>query len=447
MEKGKEWSELTPEEKRQERFKRWLSPPGAKFNSPEAEQAYKERVTRLINVLQVKEPDRVPVSLPASGFPAYYAGTDYRTIMYDYDELRRVSIKFLNDFDLDVYSAAGAIPGKVYDLIDFKQYTWPGHGQPPDGTGTQFIENEYMKADEYDALIKDPSDFMTRVIVPRIFGAFESFKNLKPSTSIVELPAGFFAPFTRPDVRASLQTLLDVGDELSKWLAATAECNRLALASGVPSMRGAGARAPFDRIGDTLRGTRGIMTDMYRQPDKLLEAMEIVATLTIDDAIDSVNASRGFMVSFPLHKGADGFMSEKQFETFYWPTLKKIILALIDEGIMSSLFAEGSYMTRLDVVKDLPRGWVYWQFDQTDMATAKRVLGDTACIAGNVPTSLLHTGTPRDVKEHCRKLIEYCAPGGGYILAGGAGVANVNPDNLRAMTEAAREYGLYKKTL
>ena len=444
MEKGKEWSELTPEEKREERFKRWLAAPGVEFSGPEAERAYREKVTRLINVLKIKEPDRVPVSLPASGFQAYYAGTDYYSIMYDYDELRRVSHKFLNDFDLDVYIPPGAIPGRVYDLIDFKQYTWPGHGQPPDATGTQFVEAEYMTADEYDALITDPSDFMTRIIVPRIFGAFEPFRKLRPATSIVELPAGYFAPFTRPDVQAALRTLLDVGKELSKWREAIAECDRLALASGVPSMRGGTARAPFDRIGDTLRGTRGIMTDMYRQPDKLLEAMEVIAKVTIEDAINSVDAGGGFMVGFPLHKGADGFMSEKQFETFYWPTLKKIILALIDEGIMSSLFAEGSYMTRLDVIKELPRGWVYWRFDQTDMARAKEVLGDNACISGNVPTSLLHAGTPQDVREYCRKLIEVCAPGGGYILAGGAGVAKVNPDNLHAMIEAAKEYGVYR---
>jgi hypothetical protein len=444
MEKAKEWSDLTPEEKREERFKRWLSPPGVKFTSQEAKQAYRERVTRLINVLQVQAPDRVPVSLPASGFQAYYAGTDYRSIMYDYDELRRVTLKFLNDFDLDVFSAPGPVPGRVYDLIDFKQYRWPGHGLPPDASGTQFVEAEYMMADEYDALIRDPSDFITRVMMPRIFGAFESFRNLRPATSIVEMPASYFTPFSRPDVRASLQVLLDVGEELSRWTEATAECNRLALASGVPSMRGGSARAPFDRIGDTMRGTRGIIMDMYRQPDKLLEALEVIAALTIEQAVSEVNASGGFMVSFPLHKGADGFMSAKQFETFYWPTLKKVILALVDKGIISSLFAEGSYLTRLETVKDLPRGWVLWRFDKTDMARAKEVLGGTACISGNVPTSLLHTGTPRDVKEYCRKLIEACAPGGGYMLAGGAGVASVNPDNLHAMTEAAREYGVYR---
>jgi len=146
----------------------------------------------------------------------------------------------------------------------------------------------------------------------------------------------------------------------------------------------------------------------------------------------------------PLHKGADGFMSGKQYETFYWPTFKKVIMALVNEGIVPVLFAEGGYNTRLEVIKELPKASVAWWFDQTDMAKAKKVLGDRACLMGNVPTSLMMTGTPKEVKEHCRKLIEVCAPGGGYILSGGANIDKGPPENLRAMMEAAREYGTYK---
>jgi uroporphyrinogen-III decarboxylase len=184
--------------------------------------------------------------------------------------------------------------------------------------------------------------------------------------------------------------------------------------------------------------------DMYRQPEKLLKAIDVITDLTIDSLVSRANASRVTTVGFPLHKGADGFMSAKQFETFYWPSLRKVCLALIDEGIVPSLFAEGSYMTRLEAVNEFPRGAVAWRFDRTDMATAKKVLGDKCCISGNVPTSLLSTGTAQGVKEYCRNLIEACAPGGGYILSAGASVDQAPPENLRAMMEAAKEYGVYK---
>jgi len=60
-----------------------------------------------------------------------------------------------------------------------------------------------------------------------------------------------------------------------------------------------------------------------------------------------------------------------------------------------------------------------------------------------VPVSTIITGTARDVKESCRKLIETCAPGGGYVLAGGAAATEAKPENLRAFMEAAKEYGVY----
>jgi uroporphyrinogen-III decarboxylase len=157
-----------------------------------------------------------------------------------------------------------------------------------------------------------------------------------------------------------------------------------------------------------------------------------------------MKAINGFTVGFPLHKGDDIFMSRKQFERFYWPSLKKVIDALIKEGIMVSLFAEGSHNQRLDYYGDFPKGWVSWMFDRTDMAAAKKAIGDRCCISGNVPASLMVTGTPKDVKECCRRLIETCAPGGGYVLAGGCSATETkNPDNFRVFMEAAVEYGTY----
>jgi uroporphyrinogen-III decarboxylase len=65
---------------------------------------------------------------------------------------------------------------------------------------------------------------------------------------------------------------------------------------------------------------------------------------------------------------------------------------------------------------------------------------------GNVPSSLLMTGTKEQVKEYCRNLIEVCGKGGGYILASGsAGIDRAKVENLRTMVEAAKEYGVYRK--
>jgi uroporphyrinogen-III decarboxylase len=143
-------------------------------------------------------------------------------------------------------------------------------------------------------------------------------------------------------------------------------------------------------------------------------------------------------IILPLHKGADGFMSDSQFEKFYWPTLKKVLLGLAEEGILSYCFAEGTYNTRLETISHFPTGMVAWYFDQTDMHKAKDILGGKACILGNVPTSLMAAGSPDQVRAYCQDLIEYCGKDGGFILANGAGVETTNDDNIRAMLDSVK---------
>ena len=445
MAEGKKWADLTPEEKREKRLAKWIDASDVRFKDSAAKKAYRERATRLMKALLLQEPDRVPVMLPAGNFPAYYNGGSIYTVMYDYDELRRAWLKFLYDFDMDTFRGPNLVhSGKVLELLDYRLYKWPGHGPAKDVAGYQFVEGEYMMEDEYDDLIKDPSDFAIRKMIPRVVGALEPFRKLPRFSSVMGMPIRFVAAATDPDVRAAFKAVIDAGEEMEKWLEAVTACNDEAQAAGFPSIRGGMGVAPFDTLGDSLRGTQGVILDMYRQPDKLHEAMDRVADLTIANALSTANDANGIMVSFPLHKGDDTFMSDKQFEEFYWPSLKKVILALIDEGLMVMCFAEGRYERRLEALSELPKGWTMWQFDQTDMGNVKRVIGDVCCISGNVPSSLVATGTARAVKEYCRKLIETCGKGGGYILTGGASVSETNPENLRAFMEAAREYGVYK---
>jgi len=443
---AREWNEMSPEEKREERFKRWLDPPGAQFPGNEIEKLYKQRVTRFIKAIKLEEPDRVPVILPAGFFAAYHAGVNLKTVMYDYAEMRRAWLKFLDDFEMD--SAAGpglVLPGKVLEMIDYRIEKWPGHGLGDDVSSYQYVEGEYMPPSEYDALINDPADYFQRFFLPRSVGALKPLAKMTPLTAMVGIPTFYIAQFGDAEIHKAYQTLLEAGLECLKWQSAVADVARAAWQKGLPVTSGGFSGAPFDMIGDMLRGTAGIMTDMYRRPQKLIEAMERLVPVTIQEAVRSADMANCPVIMMPLHKGMDNFMSAKQYEKFYWPTFRKVLMGIINEGCIPMPFAEGLYNNRLEVIKDLPRGSIIWYFEQTDMAKAKKVLGDHACIAGNIPVSVLSTGTAQQVKEHCKRLIEICGPGGGYILTGGAQIDKGNPDNLRAVMEAAKEYGVYPR--
>ena len=439
-----QWTNLTPDEKRAERFKRWLNPRNETFSNQECETAYRKRVTRFIKVLNLDKPDRVPLILPAGTFPVYYAGLTLKEAMYDNKKLCRAYRKFFEEFKADTFTSPGMVPaGRASEIINSLSSRWPGHGLPDGASMQQFVEGEYMKADEYDILIKDPSDFCFRYYLPRTLGALAPFATFSPLAHMLGMPNRFLGPTVMPEVRASFQTIIDYGKEVAKWQKPIMEFNREASAAGYPTFIGGQAHAPFDILADTLRGTKGIVMDMYRQPDKIMEAIEMLTQMNIEIGVQMANASGKPMVFFALHKGDDTFMSEAQFRKFYWHSLREVVLGLIEEGCVPFLFAEGRYNNRLDIIKDLPVGKVLWHFDQTDMDKAKKVLGDRACIAGNVPTSLLLTGTPQAVKDYCRHLIEVCGEGGGFILTGGASIDKGNPDNLRAMIEAVEEYGIY----
>jgi uroporphyrinogen-III decarboxylase len=445
MEEGKKKrAVMTWQEKREEHFKRWLNPPGVKFVNKEAEKLYKQRVTRFIKAIKLEEPDRVPVITPVQYFPAVYAGTNMKKVMNDYDELKRAWLKFLRDFDdMDCYFPPSLVlPAKVLDMIDYKIQKWPGHGLPDNGTSHQYIEGEYMVPEEYDFLINDPADYLQRYFLPHSVGALEAFGKMSPLTPFVAIPVGYIAQFADPQIQKAYETLFAAGRETVKWAVAVDEVSQAALSAGLPNVWGGMSGAPFDMIGDFLRGTNGIMMDMFKRPDKLHEAMARIAPIAISEGVASANASGCPIVFMPLHKGTGGFMSNRQFEEFYWPTLKEVMMGLVNEGLVPMPFAEGNYEARLDIIKDMPRSSVIWFFEHMDMAKAKKALGHI-CIAGNVPVSVMCTGKPEEVKERCRKLIEICAPGSGYILTAGAYLDIGNPDNLRAMLEAAKEYGKY----
>jgi uroporphyrinogen-III decarboxylase len=275
-------------------------------------------------------------------------------------------------------------------------------------------------------------------------GAAEGLQYFPPLSSLMGTPMVMTMPFTRKEVRDTFRKLIEAGEVMEQWQKEIMTVSREAVEIGFPAGRGGMGIAPFDVIGDFLRGTQGSAIDMFRRPEQLLECIEMIYNQIVPRTIEQINTFGGFSMSFPLHRGDDTFMSRKQFEKFYWPTLKRYIDALIEEGIQVSLFAEGAYNERLEYIGDFPKGWVSWMFDRTDMAEAKKMIGDKCHISGNVPGSLVITGTPKDVKEYCRRLIEVCAPGGGYTLNGGCAVnETANPDNFKAFMEAAMEYGTY----
>jgi hypothetical protein len=441
----KPWADMTADERRAWRIDRWRNP-DIPFASPEAEADYKARVDRILAAIELRTPDRVPIRLNTGFWPAKSSGLTAYEAMSDTQRAAKAwkdfNVRFQPDVSVDPLH--NTVPAAMFEALDYKLYSWPGHGVS-ENASYQYNEKEWMVPEDYDQLISDPSDYLIRTYLPRTLGAFAGFANLSSFFDLIELPfvSGHVGAWGTGEMVASLERLTEAARHVDGWAKTVFPVMGEVMALGFPGYAGSATKAPFDILGDTLRGTKGVIVDMFRHPDKVLAACERLVQVAVDWPLKRPGTAATPITFIPLHKGADGFMSDEQFHTFYWPTLGKTLLGLIDQGMIPFLFAEGRYNTRLEAIMDLPKGATIWLFDQSDMARAKKTIGKVACIQGNMPLSLLHAGTVEQVASHTRKLIDIAGGGGGFILDIGAVADEGKDENLEVMIKTAKEYGVY----
>lgn len=442
----KAWNDMTADEKLAQRLDRWRNP-DVDWASPEAEATYKARCDRLRTCWELRQPDKVPININAGWWPVARAGlTPYDAMNGKVDQAMDAWVDFNETFQPDtmVTPLLYTTPTEVFEGIDYRLYSWPGHGVAKEAS-FQYNEKEWMLPEEYDHLISDPSDYLLRVYLPRTVSAFAGFAQSTSLFDYIELPFvhSQVNGWGSAEMAEGLGRLAKAAQAVSAWHDKVFPTLGKLTGMGFPGYFGGASKAPFDILGDTMRGTREVIIDMYRRPEKVIAACERLVPVAIDWALKRPGGPATPVIFMPLHKGADGFMNDEQFKTFYWPTLRAVMLGLIEEGCMPFLFAEGRYGSRLEAIMDLPKGKTIWLFDQTDMAKAKKTIGQVACIEGNVPLSLLHAGTADDTAAYVKNLIDVCGEGGGYILDVGAVADSGKEENLHAMVNTAREYGVY----
>jgi uroporphyrinogen-III decarboxylase len=410
------------------------------------EEVYEEREKRVETVIALQTPDRVPVMCLWGFFPAKYTGSTFEESMYDYDMLMKSSMDTMVDFQPDMCDNPFPIRylGPTLEALDFRQLKWPGHGCDAMST-YQYVEGEYMKADEYDAFLFDPSGFMLRMYWPRVSGTLEPLRNLPPMYSIISYYMGLMAlsAFDTPEIEAALEALLKAAKEAKRILSGAIAYAMKMQELGFPQQFGGLAQAPFDTLSDFFRGTKGAMLDMFRRPDKVLEACEKLLPIMLESGLGAGRPGHK-RVFIPIHKGLDGFMSPEQFNTFFWPTLRRLIVGLIEAGQTPLVLWEGDCTSRLETIADIPAGKAVYWFERTDIFKAKEILGKTACIRGNVPLSTMCTGTPDDVKAYCKELIDVVGKDGGFIMDASTVLDDAKPENVRAMIDFTKEYGVYR---
>ena len=403
-----------------------------------------QREKRINDAIALRKPDRVPVWHGVPGpYPPERLGITREEQMMDIEKSLEANFQTALYYQSDMVELMPPI-GATLAPAGYRHLKWAGHGLPA-GSGWQFVDEELMKPEEYDELLYDPSDFIMRKYWPRAYGRLAGLAGLMPVREGQGYFAGpfAFAAFGTPAGIEALDALREAGAAGLKTVMALGAHGRRLAEAGFPVSWGAFGAAPFDLVGDFLRGRKGVMLDMFRCPEKLEAAAEKMLPMAVEMAVRGAAMSHNPRVFIAIHGGVEGFMSLEQYKRFYWPTLQQTLVALADAGLNPFVLVEGGSDSRLETMADVPVGKVCYWFDHVDMRRAKEVLGGKACIAGNVPISLLTVGAPDDVRAYCKDLIDHVAVDGGFIMGPSGQTEDVNIENVKAMVDFTKEYGAY----
>jgi len=270
-----------------------------------AENLYRERQNRFDDIVALRVPDRVPIMVSWGFLPALLAGMTVQEVMYDPEKLWssqwELTRRFQPDMEQNPYGLR--FIGPVLEALDFKQLRWAGHGLGPNTT-YQFVEEEYMKAEEYGWFLDDPSDFIIRRHLPRICGGLKGLETLPTLHTFITyymgIPFGLI-PFTSPEVAEAFTTLREAGNEAIRLASYSRRFAEKAREEGFPLQFGSMTQAPFDTLGDFLRGTKGLMLDMYRRPEIVLKAVEKILPLEIETGINTAKQSKSKLLFIAFH--------------------------------------------------------------------------------------------------------------------------------------------------
>ena len=408
------------------------------------ENTYEKRLARMAAAMSFTEGDRVPIA-PKVGIPyAQAAGITPYEALIDFRNMKEGVENFLGRYESDLYWAPAAYPINVMEVLGTTAVRWPGATWGIDRHKSfQVCDATYMEDDEYDEFIRNPGHFFLTKVWPRKHKKLKGLSKIS-FNNVVEF--GHFASmaaFADPEVREALLTLMAAGDQAVQWNEAQALLNETALAMQTPLGCIIGQNAPYDMLADNVRGYLNVPMDILEIPEKVKAAVEIMADLALQN-VEQI-AAMGLKYCFmPLHGGTDDFMSDETYREFYLPTLRRVIDREIELGLTPYIFFEGKYQKRLELLRDeLPKGKILGMFEQVDIADAKRILGGHMCICGNLPGALLAYGKPEEIVNETKKMLDVCAPGGGFVMDCSIVIDHYKEENMDAWFRTTMEYGKY----
>ncbi len=193
-----------------------------------------------------------------------------------------------------------------------------------------------------------------------------------------------------------------------------------------------------------MRGAEQLFRDCVLYPKEVMAALEVVTGVLID-YIDALCDAGLITICPDMLFCARSGLGKELWEKIEGPFGREIADAIHRRGRFVVLHncGDGPYFDSMIRFME-PEAITFARLpdDCGDRKTLKKRYGDQTTLIGNVETSLLYEGSPYEVMEECRRIIEDLGDGGGFVLAPGCEYPpNANLLNAVVLVETARRYG------
>ncbi|MBI4417578.1 MAG: uroporphyrinogen decarboxylase family protein [Ignavibacteriales bacterium] len=229
---------------------------------------------------------------------------------------------------------------------------------------------------------------------------------------------------------------------LNEWIEATRVLVREAGDSALIIARA--DQGPFS-LSCQLCGMQQFMTEIgYGGHHEDIHALLRLSTEYVWSFAKLLLEAGAHVVSIGDALASGSLISPATFQEYAFPYQQEVARRVHKHGGKLSIHICGQTSTVMNRLAETGTDVV--EFDApTDFREAWKLSHERVCLLGNVDTSdVMAFGTPEMVVTECRKRIDIVKPDGGFILSSGCALSpNTPAENIRAMVDAAKEFGVY----
>ncbi|MHA1313904.1 MAG: uroporphyrinogen decarboxylase family protein [Candidatus Helarchaeota archaeon] len=363
-----------------------------------------ERVQRLI---QGKSTDRVGFGPQWDWGIAFMGGSNLWKFCYDGIETGWASLNvWLRIGGCDYLPFSSGLAAYSHPFPEAHSRFFYNWGYPSDDAVPQFIEKTILKT--YDDLFNHGMSGLAREITKRMIRDFLIL--VREISYSGKVRKQYFGPYERQFFPYS-ELIFYTWDILPMW-----------------------------------RGVVPFMMDMRRQPEAVLEAFEFLNKPLTDMMIKLGKLSKARTALFGNSRGSNSFISPKQFEEFYWPSMKYSFEQCFKNGIIPMCHFDNDWTLNMPFFAEkLPKRSCIFHLDQVDLVKVHELIGDHFCLMGGMSPGLLVRGSPTKVEEETRRYIENIGEDGLVIASGCEIPMDIPVQNIYAQKRAIQKYGTFRR--